>query len=146
MRILALDLGEKRIGVAATDPLGWTAQPLGVINRRLIEQDLEEIVGYIQNYSIQLVVVGLPLRGTEGEVGIQAKKTLTFCEQLRAFCVGRGFPVTVETWDESMTTHEAEAVLREVGATNKRRKQSVDKLAAAFLLTSYLEAQKEREP
>lgn len=143
MRILALDVGDKRIGVAATDPLGWTAQPLGVIERRLIERDLEEIVGYLQNYSIQRVVVGLPLRGETGEVGIQAKKVLLFCEQLRAFCVGHGFPVDIVTWDESMTTKDAEAVLREMGATNKRRRKDVDKLAAAMLLTSYLAAQQE---
>ncbi|MBI4367609.1 MAG: Holliday junction resolvase RuvX [Deltaproteobacteria bacterium] len=143
MRILALDLGAQRIGVAGTDPLGWTAQPLGVIRRRLIEQDLDEIMGYIQNYSIQLVLVGLPLRGTEGTVGIQAHKTFTFCEQLKSFAAARGFPVRVETWDESMTTHEAQTLLRAAGATAKRRKKAVDKLAAAMLLTSYLQAQQE---
>ena len=143
MRILALDVGERRIGVAATDPLGWTAQPLGVIERRLLERDLEEIVGYVQDYSVQVIVVGLPLRGVEGETGTQAKKMLVFCEQLRAFCAVRAFPVKIETWDESMTTHEALDVLRETGATNRRRKKSVDKLPAAMLLTSYLAAQKE---
>ncbi|MBI2346083.1 MAG: Holliday junction resolvase RuvX, partial [Deltaproteobacteria bacterium] len=134
MRILALDVGDRRIGAAVTDPLGWTAQTLGMIERRLIEQDLEEVCGFVRDYSIQRIVVGLPLRGIEGEVGTQARKVLAFCEQLRAHCLGRGVPVEVETWDESMTTKDAEALLRATGARARRRRKSIDTMAAAVLL------------
>lgn len=145
MRYLGIDYGEKRIGVAVTDPLGWTVQPVATINRRRIEQDLEDIVCFAQDYGVQVIVVGLPLRGDDGEVGIQAKKVLKFCEQLRAYCVGRGTEVDIETWDESMTTSEAEDILRQTKATAKRRKKLIDQLAAAMILQSYLAAKKEEE-
>lgn len=143
MRYLALDVGHRRIGLAMTDPLGWTVQPVHTVERRRLEQDLDEIACYVQDFGVGTIVVGLPLRGVEGEEGIQAAKVRQFCEQLRAYCVGRGLQVAIDTWDESMTTHEAHDILSATGATNKKRKQKVDQLAAAMILQSYLAAKSE---
>lgn len=143
MRTLGLDVGDKRIGVAMTDPLGWTVQPIETIERTRLEQDLEAIASYIQDYTVKRVVIGLPLRGVEGEVGIQAKKVQRFREQLRAYCVGRGLTAEFVEWDESMTTHDAEEFLRRSGVRRSRRKQAIDQMAAVMILQSFLAAESE---
>lgn len=143
MRLLGLDVGDKRIGIAVTDPLGWTVQPVATIERSRLEQDLETIACYVQDYAARRIVIGLPLRGVEGEVGIQAKKVQRFREQLRAYCVGRGLTVDCVEWDESMTTHEAEEFLRRAGVPRSRRKAAIDQMAAVMILQSYLAAQGE---
>ncbi len=144
MRYLGLDVGDKRIGVAVTDPLGWTVQPVETLERSRLEQDLETIVCYIQDYAVKCVVIGLPLRGVEGEIGIQAKKVQLFHEQLRAYSVGRGVEVEFVEWDESMTTHDAEEFLRTQGIRRSRRKKALDQMAAVMILQSYLSAQSEQ--
>lgn len=138
MRYLGLDVGSKRIGVAMTDPLGWTVQPVETLQRDRIERDLEAIANYVQDFAVRTVVVGLPLRTERGEVGRQAQQMLRFCEQLRAYLRGRGATVEVVTWDESMSTHDAEAILDQLGATTKQRKKRIDQLAAVMILQSYL--------
>lgn len=143
MRLLGLDVSDKRIGVAMTDPLGWTIAPVTTIDRRRLEQDLDDVIGYVQDYGVTTIVVGLPLRGVEGTVDTQARKILTFCEQLRAYCSACGAHADIVTWDESMTTHDARAHLRAMKAKKKTRKSAVDQLSAVFLLQSFLAAQAE---
>ncbi len=143
MRYLGLDVSEKRIGIAMTDPLGWTVQPVTTLDRTRLEQDLESIACYIQDHAVKRVVIGLPLRGVEGAIGAQAKKVLQFRDQLRAYCVGRGVQVEFVEWDESMTTKDAEEFLREYGVRKSRRKKALDQMAAVLILQSYLAAQSE---
>ena len=138
MRIMALDVGDKTIGVAVTDEMGWTAQGLGTIIRRNLEFDLMEVGRNIQEYHVERLVVGLPLRG-DGEVGIQAKKVLKFVDKLKTIFPG----LRIETWDESMTTAEAHEILSKGRVSSKKRKKVVDKLAAVFILESYLRAKDE---
>lgn len=138
MRIMALDMGSKTIGVAVTDELGWTAQGLTTIKRADLKKDIETISGYVKEYDIGTLVVGLPLRAEGGEIGIQAKKVLGFVDELKKeFGVSRP-SLKIETWDESMTTAEAHEVLSSARMTSKKRKKVVDKLAAVFILESYM--------
>lgn len=135
---MALDVGDKRIGVAVTDELGWTAQGVGVIQRDDISCDVCAVAKYVEDYDVGTLVVGLPLRGEHGTVGIQAQKVLKFVDELKAhFAKTRG-ELEIETWDESMTTHEAHEVLSEGKMTSKKRKKVVDKIAAVFILQSFM--------
>lgn len=138
---MALDVGSKTIGVAVTDELGWTAQGVKTIKRKEISKDIEEIISLIKEYSVGQIVVGIPLYGDDGEIGIQAKKMLLFAEGLKKVLSSALPDVAVETWDESMTTAEAHEVLSAGRVSNKKRKKVVDKLAAVFILESYLRGQ-----
>lgn len=137
--ILALDVGTKRIGVAGTDALGLTVQPLEVIERASPDADGKRICELLNERSVAKLVVGLPLRGA-GEVGIQAEKVRVFVAQLQAVMRRENIEVEVVEWDESMTTHEAEAKLREAGVRRARRGSKIDAMAAAMILESYLHA------
>ena len=100
-RILGLDVGEKRIGVAVSDPLGYTAQGISVIKR----ENTEELKKIVSDYDIEKIVVGLP-KNMDGSIGEQAKKALAFIEDLK-----REIDLPVLPWDERLTTKEAEGVL-----------------------------------
>ena len=133
-RILALDLGARRIGLAVSDPLGITAQGLDTLERRNIRADLAALAEIARAKEVRMFLLGNPLN-MSGSEGRQAAYVREFGERL-----GRhtGLPVTL--WDERLTTVEAERVLREGGATLERRKQAVDRLAAVILLKSYLDS------
>ena len=133
-RILALDLGARRIGLAVSDPLGITAQGLDTLERRNIRADLAALAEIARAKEVRMFLLGNPLN-MNGSEGRQAVYVREFAERL-----GRhtGLPVTL--WDERLTTVEAERVLREGGATLERRKQAVDRLAAVILLKSYLDS------
>ncbi len=135
--LLAIDVGTKRIGVAGTDALGITVQPVEVITRRTTDQDLARICELVRERDVATIVVGLPLRG-EGEVGIQAQKVRAFTAQLKAALAHAGLSTPIEEWDESMTTHDAEEKLREAGVRRVRRVQMIDAMAAIIILESYL--------
>lgn len=137
MRIMALDVGDKTIGVAVTDPMGWSAQGLGTIRRSNLKKDIEAISGYVKEYGVGTLVAGLPLRAG-GEIGIQAEKVLRFVDKIREDLAPIYPDLSIETWDESMTTAEAHEVLAKARVTSKKRKKVVDKLAAVFILESYL--------
>jgi putative Holliday junction resolvase len=134
-RILALDHGTKRIGVALSDELGWTAQPLETFERRTLERDIAHIRELVQTYNVERVLLGLPLR-LNGEEGPAARSVREFVARL-----GEALPVPVVTWDERMTTKTAEALLIAADVSRKKRRGVVDRVAAAILLQSYLEAQ-----
>lgn len=134
-RMMALDVGEKTIGVAISDELGIIASPLKTINRSASEKaDLREVVGLVDELEVSKVVVGIPIM-LSGEEAVQAVKVRSFVEKL-----ARRLNVPVETWDERLTTVEAERALIEAGQSREERKKVVDKVAAAVILRSYLAA------
>jgi putative Holliday junction resolvase len=134
MRWMGLDLGSKRIGVALSDELGLTAQPLQVIARHGGTRDLEALARLVREHAVTGVVAGLPLNmdGSEGEAAARVRR---FTENLSKHL---GLPVRL--WDERLTTWEAEAVLREAGVRSRKGRQVVDKLAAALILKGFLDA------
>lgn len=131
-RVLALDPGTKRIGVALSDELGWTAQPLETYERRSLAADVAHIQCLVQMHEVREVVMGLPLR-LDGRVGAAAESAQQFMEQL-----SQALPVPVIAWDERFTTKAAEDLLIRANMSRKKRKGTVDRVAAAILLQSYL--------
>lgn len=133
-RIMALDVGSRRIGVAVSDPLGITAQGLDTIQRQNKRRDLESLRRLLVEYQIKEVVVGLPLR-LSGAEGTQSGKMRLFADDLR-----RLLGVTVHLWDERWTSTEANRLLRETDLSIEKRAKAVDRMAATLILQSWLEA------
>lgn len=134
-RILGLDLGEVRIGLALSDPLRITAQPAGHVKRAHSRRDLEAVARLVREHAVQRVIVGLPLL-LSGQAGSRAEDAQQFAREL-----GAELPhVPVELWDERLTTKQAERVLIDGNARRKRRREVVDALAAVLILQSYMDA------
>lgn len=129
---MALDVGEKRIGIALSDPLGITAQGLEVYQRRAETEDLTYLAGLFQKHQCTGLLIGLP-RHMNGEIGPEAEKIMAFGRRLGAAC--RVEPVF---WDERLTTVQAERALLEGNMRRRRRRQMIDQLAAVLLLENYL--------
>ena len=134
MRILALDLGERRTGVALSDSLGWLATPLTVLKSSGREAELAAIVELVQSHRVEQVVVGYP-RSLDGSVGPQAQRVDKFVAQLRNHLP----EVPVILWDERLSTAQAERLVHETGRRVQRER--IDAAAAAVILQSYLDAQ-----
>jgi putative Holliday junction resolvase len=132
-RVLGLDVGSKRIGVAVSDPLGITAQGLETVQRQNKRLDFEKLGKLVREYSISEIVVGFPLR-MSGAEGIQAEKMQRFAEELR-----ERLQVSVHLWDERLTSAEANRLLRETEMSIQRRGQVVDQMAAVLILQSWME-------
>ena len=133
-RILALDLGKKRIGLALSDALRITAQGLPTLQRTTIRADVAEIDRIAAENDVSLILLGLPLH-MDGKEGRQVQYTREFADYLTGR-TGR----KVEFWDERMTSVEAGRVLRDSGISIAKRAKAVDRLAAQILLESYLTA------
>jgi putative holliday junction resolvase len=133
-RVIAIDLGARRIGVAVTDALRLSAQPHATLERHGGQRDLDAIAALVQKFDAERVILGLPL-SPEGEVGPAAKSAQTFAGRLRA-----ALSVPVELIDESFSTVEAEEVLLEADLSRARRRQVIDRLAAAVILERWLDA------
>lgn len=138
MRVLGIDLGTKRIGVALSDPKGAVAFPFSVIETRGREKDLARLKEIIESTRAEAVVVGMPVT-LRGESGLAAKAVAEFVQEL-----AKQIDVPVTTWDERMTTVVAERALVQAGARQASRRDKRDKLAAAVMLQSYLDAQHSR--
>lgn len=135
MRIMGLDLGDKTIGVALSDPLGLTAQGLEVVRRRgSLKNDLARLKEIALEYEVDSIVVGFP-RNMNGTIGPRGKQALEFTRQVEHFL---GLPVV--TWDERLSTVAAERVLLDANMRRKKRRQVIDKVAAAVILQNYLDA------
>jgi len=134
-RVIAIDLGARRIGVAMTDGLGLTAQPLETVPRRGGQRDLDAIAALVHQHGAERIVLGLPL-DPDGEPGRAAKSAEAFATRLRA-----AISVPVELIDESFSTVEAEEVLLAADVSRARRREVVDKMAAAVILRRWLDAQ-----
>jgi putative Holliday junction resolvase len=133
-RILALDLGKKRIGLAISDPLGVTAQGLPNLDRTNKRADLAELVRQVQERNVGLILIGNPLN-MSGVEGRQSEWVREFADEL-AQRAGR----PVRLWDERLTTVEASRVLRASGVSIAKRARAVDRLSAVILLQSYLDS------
>ena len=138
MRILGLDVGERRIGVALSDALGLTAQGLTVLERRTPPTDLEVICALAERHGVEAIVVGLPLT-LRGERGPQAQRTMAFAAALR-----RRVSVPVEFVDERLTTVQGERALLATGASRRKRKQVIDRVAAQLILQQFLDVKHAR--
>lgn len=134
MRILGIDIGTKRIGIAISDELGWTAQGIKTLHRSNGESDLGEIRDIAREYGVEKIVVGLP-RNMNGSLGPQAEMTLGFAQELREIL---GVPII--TWDERLSTVEATKMLIRADLSRKKRKRKVDMTAAILILQSYLDS------
>ncbi|HCG99293.1 MAG: Holliday junction DNA helicase RuvA [Candidatus Aquicultor primus] len=134
MRILGIDFGERRIGLAMSDPAGRLALPLETVVRGADDAHLTYIRELCEEHGVGEVVIGLPL-SLRGEVGPQAEATLLFAEKLK-----ESLRVPVRTWDERLTTLSASRALAEANVSRKKRKEVVDKVAATLILQAYLDS------
>jgi putative Holliday junction resolvase len=133
-RVLGLDVGARRIGVAISDPLGITAQGLETLHRKNRKYDLQFLNRIIREYKVEEIVVGLPLR-MSGAEGIQAEKIHAFADDLR-----KHFKLPVHLWDERLTSAEANRLLRETDLSIEKRGQAVDRMAANLIRQGWMEA------
>jgi putative Holliday junction resolvase len=142
MRILGLDVGTKRIGIAISDELGWTAQGIKTLHRSAGESDLGEIRNIAREYGVEKIVVGLPAN-MNGSLGPQAEMVLGFVQELREI-----LDLPIITWDERLSTVEATKMFIRADLSRKKRKRKVDITAAIIILQSYLDslARKENHP
>ena len=137
MRILGLDYGTKTVGVALSDELGITAQPIMTIERKSenkLRKTLAQIEELIDAYEVSFVVLGYPKNMNNSE-GQRVESTMEFKEHIE-----RRTGLEVKLWDERLTTIESERILMEAGVRREHRKDYIDKMAAAIILQSYMDA------
>ncbi len=137
MRILGLDVGDRRIGAALSDPLGLTAQRLTVLERTALPNDLGALAALVQEHHAVAIVVGLPLT-MRGEIGPQATRVMEFVEALRG-----AVPCEVHLMDERLTTVQSERVLLATDTPRAKRKRLIDQLAAQLILQAYLDGKRQ---
>lgn len=133
MRVMALDMGEKTIGVAVSDSTMLIAQGVEIIKRKSLDKDLARLAELLQEYEVEEVVVGLPLN-MNGSEGPEAQKARNFGEKIKA-----RLKVPVIFWDERLTTMAAERTLLDADLSRAKRKKVIDKMAAVFILQNYLD-------
>ncbi|MBR2528198.1 MAG: Holliday junction resolvase RuvX [Blautia sp.] len=136
-RILGLDYGSKTVGVAVSDPMGWTAQPLETIHRERegkLRRTLARIEALAQEYQADKIVVGLP-KNMNNTLGERAARACEFGDMLRART-----GLEVEMWDERLTTEQAKRILIQANVRRENQKQYLDEMAAALILQSWLDA------
>ena len=134
MRILGLDLGDRTIGVAVSDPLGFTAQGITTIRRKSLQYDIEELKKICKEYNIEKVLLGYPknMNGTEGPR----------CEIVREFAevIKEQLDLPIQFWDERLSTVAAHRAMLEADLSREKRKKIVDKIAAVYILQGYLDS------
>jgi putative Holliday junction resolvase len=134
MRIMALDVGDRKIGVAMSDPEGLLASPLTTISRISDGQAIEGIRRLVDEYQVECVVVGLPY-SLNGGVGAQAEKVFAFVQKLH-----KSLPIDIKMRDERLSTAAADRLLLQAGVKKGRRRSLRDAAAAAFILQGYLDS------
>jgi putative Holliday junction resolvase len=138
-RILGLDVGERRVGVAVSDTAGWLARPLTIITRRSKREDFAAIARLVEEQAATGVVVGNPLN-MDGSIGRQARRVARYVSALE-----RVLAVPVTMWDERLSSEEAGELLRAAASRRRRRQKHLDDAAAAVILQEYLDAQANRQ-
>ncbi|MCA1595944.1 MAG: Holliday junction resolvase RuvX [Chloroflexi bacterium] len=139
-RLMALDVGERTIGIAVSDPNQLIASPLTTVRRSDLASDLASLQKLIGEQAVSLVIVGMP-RSLSGELNFQAEKTQRFIEHLKL-----AIPTPVTTWDERFSTTEADRALIAGGVKRKARSKIIDQTAAAVILQSYMASRPGRAP
>jgi len=134
LRAIGLDIGERRIGVALSDPTGLLASPLATIDRSNLKADIDRIVALIPRYAVERIVIGLP-KSLSGAIGSQAEKVRAFAEKL-----GQRAGIPIAYWDERLTSVAAEAVLHQQSRRPSREKGIIDAVAASIILQGYLDS------
>ena len=132
-RVLAIDYGERRLGIALSDPSGRVAQPLTVVERSTDRQAVDSIASLLNDYEVTQIIVGDP-RSLSGRAGTQAAKVKKFAAALREAC-----DIPIEMYDERLSSKEARSQLAAAGVSGRRVKGLVDKVAASLFLQSYLD-------
>lgn len=141
IRFLGLDVGDATVGVAISDPLGYTAQGLENYRRVSVKEDVNHMIDYIEEYHVTKLVVGLPLN-MNGSKGPQAEKVEAFVKQIeKKIRYGKriDWDVDVVYWDERLTTTQVEKMMITADLSRAKRKSIVDKMAAMVILQSYLD-------
>jgi putative holliday junction resolvase len=133
LRLMGLDVGEKTIGVAVSDPFGWTAQGIKTIRRSGIKTDLIEIINIVKEYNVEKIVVGLP-KNMNGTIGPSGERIMEFGEKLKSET-----NLEIILQDERLTTVAAEKMLIAADVSRKKRKQVIDTVAATYILQGYLD-------
>ncbi|EHK2326674.1 Holliday junction resolvase RuvX [Clostridium perfringens] len=133
MRILGLDIGSKTIGVAVSDPLGWTAQGVTTIKRDCYTKDVEAVMKICKEYGVETIVAGMP-KNMNGTIGPSGEMVKNLCEQIE-----KSFQGKIEFWDERLTTVAAHRAMLEADLSRVKRKKIVDKIAATYILQGYLD-------
>lgn len=128
-----MDVGDKRIGMAISDAMGWTAQGIPTLERRGRQYDSEFIKKVIEEYQPECIVIGLP-KNMNGSIGPQGEKVKVFAENLKKY-----FQHEIIFWDERLTTVSAHKVMIQGDVSRKKRKQRVDQVAAVLILQNYLD-------
>lgn len=134
MRIIGLDVGDRTIGVAISDPLGYTAQGITTVRRKSIDYDVEEIKKICDEYGVDTILSGLP-KNMNGTLGPQSEKVKEFCTIL-----SDKLNLPLKYWDERLTTVAATRAMLESDMSRNKRKKIVDKLAATYILQGYLDS------
>jgi putative Holliday junction resolvase len=134
MRVLGLDIGDKTIGVAISDPLGFTAQGITTIRRKNQSIDISELLNICNEYSVDTIVAGLP-KNMNGTIGPQSEKVLALCEIIK-----EKIDIPLKMWDERLTTVAANRAMLEANLSRAKRKKLVDKVAATYILQGYLDS------
>ena len=132
-RILGLDLGQKTIGVAISDPLGFTAQGLTTIRRGSKEKDIEDLKEICDEYKVETIVIGLP-KNMNGTIGPSGEIAMAFGKLLE-----EEFQIEIKFWDERLTTVAAHKAMLEADLSRNKRKKIVDKVASTYILQGYLD-------
>jgi putative holliday junction resolvase len=138
MRWMGLDVGDKTIGVALSDELGWTAQAFEVIRRTKPERDFSRLQDILIEYGVTEIIVGLP-KNMNNSIGPRGEICIAFSQELQ-----QKLNVPVHLWDERLTTVSATRTLLEADVSRKKRKEVIDKMAAALILQGYMDANKKR--
>jgi putative Holliday junction resolvase len=133
LRILGLDVGKKTIGVAISDPLGFTAQGLTTIRRTKKEQDIQEIKKFCDEYDVKVIVIGLP-KNMNGTIGPSGEITMAFGKLIE-----EELKIEIKFWDERLTTVAAHKAMIEADLSRSKRKKIVDKVASTYILQGYLD-------
>jgi len=136
MRTLGLDIGDKRIGVAISDPEEILASPLATITREDDKKAIDDIIKLVDQHDVERIVVGLPY-SLDGSIGGQANKVMDFAERLSQYT-----RASMEVWDERLSTVAVERLLREAGNKKAKKRERRDAAAAAFILQGYLDSLK----
>jgi putative Holliday junction resolvase len=133
MRVLGIDYGDVKIGVALSDPLGWTAQGFETIRYSQLNTALDRIISIINEYEIERIVVGMP-KNMNGSMGPRSEKTLGFINMLK-----ERTKTEIVTWDERLSTVSAEKLLINGNVKRQKRKGIIDTVAAKYILQNYLD-------